>query len=54
MKITIILSLLATFLMAENPKVYSALGDVIYDNVDNITKLQSIDSYKIHDSNNQK
>jgi hypothetical protein len=54
MKITIILSLIATFLMAQNPKVYSALGDVMYNNVDNITKLQSIDSYQIYDSKIQK
>jgi len=50
MKITIILSFLATFLMAENPKVYSALGDVIYNNVDSISKLQSIESYKMYDA----
>ncbi len=50
MKITIILSLLATLLLAQNPKAYAALGDVIYDNVENITKLQQIDSYKLYDS----
>ncbi|PHQ65144.1 MAG: hypothetical protein COB99_05715 [Sulfurimonas sp.] len=38
----LILSLLATYLIAGNPKVYSALGDVIYDNVDNIEKLKKI------------
>lgn len=38
----VILSLLATFLTAGNPKIYSALGDVIYDNVDNIEKLKGI------------
>jgi hypothetical protein len=41
----LILSLLATFLIAGNPKVYSALGDVIYDNVDNIEKLKDIPEF---------
>ncbi|WP_373004630.1 hypothetical protein [Sulfurimonas sp.] len=39
------LALLATFLMAQNPKVYSALGDVIYDNVENIEKLKDISEF---------
>lgn len=34
--------LLATALFAQNPKVYSALGDNIYDNVGNIEKIKSI------------
>jgi len=40
-------SLLATFLFAQshNPKVYSALGDAIYDNVDKIDKLKYIEPY---------
>ena len=54
MKKTIILFLFATLLMAENPKVYSALGDVIYDNVGKIEKLQTIDSYKMYDEKIEK
>lgn len=41
----VILALLATFLIASNPKVYSALGDVIYDNVDSIEKLKEIPEF---------
>ena len=41
----LILSLLATFLMAQNPKVYSALGDVIYDNLENIERLKDIPAF---------
>nr|MDA3909393.1 hypothetical protein [Sulfurimonas sp.] len=41
----VILALLATFLIAGNPKVYSALGDVIYDNVDKIEKLKDIPAF---------
>lgn len=40
-----VLSLLATLLIAQNPKVYSALGDVIYDNVNNIEKLKEIPEF---------
>ena len=36
MKKIVLLCLLATFLLAQNPKIYSALGDVIYNNVDKI------------------
>ncbi len=78
MKKIIIMSLLATILMADNsdvnqtqkldanltlskdvnltkqeviqavksPSVYSALGDVIYKNIDNIVKLKEIDAFK--------
>ncbi|SFV51246.1 hypothetical protein MNB_SM-7-888 [hydrothermal vent metagenome] len=41
--------LLSTLLFAQNPIVYAALGDVIYNNVDNIEKLKNIDEYKIYD-----
>ena len=54
MKIIIFLSLFGTLLLAQNPKVYSALGDVIYNNVDSISKLQNIDSYTLYDSKIQK
>lgn len=41
----IVLFLFATLLVAANPKVYSALGDVVYDNIQNIEKLKDIESY---------
>ena len=41
--------LLSTLLFAQNPVAYAALGDVIYNNVDNIEKLKNIDAYKIYD-----
>jgi len=41
----VILALFATFLIAGNPNVYSALGDVIYNNVDNIEKLKNISQF---------
>ena len=37
-----VLSLLATLLVAQNPKVYSALGDIVYDSVESIEKLKEI------------
>ncbi len=45
MKVIAFLTLLATLLMAGNPKVYSALGNMIYNNVDSISKLQELESY---------
>ena len=39
---------MATFLSAHNPNPYSALGDVIYDNVSNIESLKQIDSYRLY------
>ena len=42
--ITLLTSLL--FSQDTNPKVYSALGNVIYDNVTNISKLKSIPIFK--------
>ncbi len=47
MKKFIILFFLAVSLMAENPSVYSALGDVIYDNAIKIEKLKVIDEYNL-------
>ncbi|EQB39221.1 hypothetical protein M947_07010 [Sulfurimonas hongkongensis] len=41
----LILLLLATFLSA-NPKIYSALGDVIYNNVEIIESLKKISEFK--------
>jgi len=46
---TLILLLFATFLSA-NPKIYSALGAVVYDNVQKIEKLkkyQSLESIRV-------
>ncbi len=39
------LSLFATLLVAQNPTIYSALGNVVYDNVEKIKKLKNIESY---------
>lgn len=45
MKKLLFISILATLLLAQNPKTYSALGDTIYNNVDKIAKLQEITSF---------
>ena len=45
MKKIVILSLLATLLLAQAPQIYSALGDVIYGNVDKIKKLKNMYEY---------
>lgn len=37
--------LYTTFLLADNPLIFSALGDVIYDNAKNINNLKSISQY---------
>ncbi|MCF6310201.1 MAG: hypothetical protein L3J19_07010 [Sulfurimonas sp.] len=47
MKKLIFLSLLATLALAQNPRVYSALGDVMYDNVEKIEKLKNIAEFSI-------
>ncbi|MEA3330356.1 MAG: hypothetical protein U9Q29_01530 [Campylobacterota bacterium] len=49
MKKIVILSLLATLLLAQNPNVYSVLGDVIYDNVGKIEKLKGMYEYNSMD-----
>lgn len=46
MKIIVIISILSSFLLAQNPTVYSALGDVIYDNSENIKELKDSPAYK--------
>ena len=46
MKIIIIITILSSFLLAQNPTVYSALGDVIYDNSSNIKELKDLPVYK--------
>ncbi|MEA1892520.1 MAG: hypothetical protein U9N33_07390 [Campylobacterota bacterium] len=43
------LSLLATVLIAQTPKVYSALGDEIYNNLEGIEKLKDIPEYFKYD-----
>ncbi|MFK5937161.1 MAG: hypothetical protein QM497_02085 [Sulfurimonas sp.] len=45
MKKIIITLFCTTFLLADNPTVYSALGDVIYNNADNINNLKTINQY---------
>jgi hypothetical protein len=45
----LILLLLATFLSA-NPKIYSALGNVVYDNVQKIEELKNIPEFKEYES----
>jgi len=49
MKKTVVLLLLATLLCA-NPKIYSALGDVIYDNVQKIEALKNIKEFKEYEN----
>ena len=46
MKMILFLLLLTTLLIAKNPYAYSAIGDRIYDNVENIVKLKNIAHYK--------
>lgn len=48
MKKLLILSFLTTLLFAKNPNVYAVLGDVIYNNAENIEKLESIDQFSIY------
>jgi biopolymer transport protein ExbB/TolQ len=45
-KLFFILTLFVTILFAKNPQVYAALGDVIYNNVQNIEKLQEIEKFQ--------
>lgn len=42
MKKVFFIFLLTTLLFAQNPKIYSALGDTIYDNANKISNLQEI------------
>ena len=45
MKKMIIISLFATLLLAQNPRVYSSLGDGIYENAPSIEKLKEIKEF---------
>jgi hypothetical protein len=40
----------STLLLAQNPIAFAALGDVIYNNVDNIENLKNIPEYKVYDT----
>jgi len=44
----LLITLFTTILSASYPKIYAALGDVIYKNVDNIGKLVTIEKYSIY------
>ena len=41
----LLLTILVSFLNAANPKPYAVLGDVIYDNAQNIQKLVNLEAY---------
>jgi len=41
----LLITILVSFLNAANPKPYSVLGDVIYDNAQNIQKLANLEVY---------
>lgn len=49
MKKFLLLSMCVTFLFAKNPDVYSALGDVIYNNAADIKKLKNIEQFDLYD-----
>ena len=55
-KLFLIITILSTFLFAQgatlqkNPKVYAALGDVLYNNLDEIEKLKEIDTFSPYNS----
>jgi hypothetical protein len=44
-----IVFLLTTLLFAQNPSPFSALGDLIYDNVDKIENLKNIKEYSVYE-----
>ena len=54
MKKLVILSLLTISLFALNPKVYTSLGDTIYNNVNKIDNLQNIPEYAPYEKAIQK
>ena len=49
MKQLVLLSILVTFLYAQNPNVYSSLGNVIYGSLDAVDKLKKLADYKQHE-----
>jgi len=48
MKKLLLLTILTSLLLANNPKPYAALGDVIYDNASKIESLQEISIYELY------
>ncbi len=46
MRKILFLSLLATLLVAQNPRAYSAIGNTIYDNAPSILNLKHLEQYK--------
>ncbi len=55
-KLFLIITILSTFLLAQDatlqktPRVYAALGDVLYNNLDEIEKLKEIDTFSSYNS----
>jgi len=49
-KILLVFILATVALFAQNPIAFSALGDVIYNNVNNIEKLKEVDEYSVYDT----
>jgi len=43
----LLISITLTFLSANNPKPYSVLGDIIYNNVEKINSLKNLKSYSL-------
>lgn len=54
MRILLLSILVSLTLFAQNPKAFSALGDVIYNNVDKIKKLENIADYDVFKDEIQK
>ncbi len=54
MKNIIVLLLLVVAIFADNPKTYSLLGDVIYNNADNFNKLKNKNLYNLEKENIEK
>ena len=44
----LLLLITSILLYAQNPKAFAALGDVLYNNVDKIKKLENIDDYSVY------
>ena len=49
-KTLLLILLFSIGLYAKNPYLFSALGDVIYDNVDKVKKLKNIEGFSIYDT----
>ena len=46
----LLFTFMLTFLYANNPKPYAALGNIIYDNIQKIDSLQKLTAYKLYKS----